>query len=113
MSDDAPNVTDALVQLGVASGTRIAKGVQRFGFFGQRPVEPATRADYDHEDPDRPLFRVWQNNVGQVFVDLPHQCDEWCVAWGTQEDAIIELNAFLAAGIVALGKLMNGEIEDA
>lgn len=38
-------------------------------------------------------------------VELPHQCDEWPIAWGTREDVIAGIEAFIAEAQVALETL--------
>lgn len=83
-------------------------GTQKIGFFGTTPVEPATAVTYEgphYAEPDAPLFDVIADDDGTYTVQLPHQCDEWQVAWGTRDEAIAMLNAFIGAALDALNRL--------
>ncbi len=91
----------------ISGQLRIGDGTTKFGFYNQAPVLPAVRRDYDKSPAgtDDPLFEIVEESDGRIFVQLPHSCDEWVLAYGTKEETVRMLNSFVGAALVALGKL--------
>jgi hypothetical protein len=39
------------------------------------------------------------------YVDLPHQCDEWDIAYGDEVEAVAQMETFVAEAQAALARL--------
>lgn len=58
--------------------------------------------------------KIWNNDSKQMVetggwvVNLPHQCDSWEIAYGPQDEAVIELRRFIGEAQQALGALKAG-----
>lgn len=50
-------------------------------------------------------FRIRDDGCGVWTVALPHQCDEWEIAWGTHEEAQSMLKEFIAEALATLSRL--------
>lgn len=82
--------------------------VTKMGFYGSTPVRIATADVYDREQSD-PLMSVTVALDGTALVEMPHQCDEWCVAWGSRDEAVVMMNAFIGSALDALARLQSAE----